>query len=91
MYGHITLTAHRLLLACVGVGEFLKFSHFMFYENDEYVYFYFCKLFHAYKITEKKKDVMVNVLKFQALDSIIFWPKFCFWYILKYLVEWQTV
>ena len=35
----------------------------------------------------------INVLKFQTLYSILFWPKFCFVCscLLKYLVEWQTV
>ena len=35
----------------------------------------------------------VNVLKFQTLYSLLFWPKFCFLCtcFLKYLVEWQTV
>ena len=37
--------------------------------------------------------VQVNILKFQTLYSILFWPKFCILCncFLKYFVEWQTV
>ena len=48
--------------------------------------------FHA-KVRQLIITNTVNVLKFWALYSLLFWPKFCFSCtgFLKYLVEWQTV